>query len=66
MTKQEIARIRNWNKARLLSFHFNEDGFSPSEIETMKYLYEIRNELLVNWDKNSVEELGMSSKNYKK
>lgn len=65
MTRQEKARIRNWNKARIMGLTFNTDGFSKKELETVKYIYVLRDELLVNWDKNSVQELGMSSKNYK-
>lgn len=45
MTRQEKARIRNWNKARIMGLTFNTDGFSSSEINTVRRIYELRDEL---------------------
>lgn len=65
MTKQEQARIRNWNKARLMGTTFNNDGFTEGERFILEKIYELKNILLQNWDRNSVKVLGMTSKNYK-
>lgn len=61
MTKQEKARIRNWNKARMLSFSFNKDGFSDKELSTLHKIYQLRHELLLGWDQESVN-MGMNVK----
>ena len=61
-TRQEIARIRNWAKARLMGMTFDINAFSKSEVSVIKDIFLLKDVLISNWDKNSVEEMGMNVK----
>ena len=52
--KQDVARSRNWTKARLLSFNF-KTVFTKEERDLMDKLNMIRGELLNNWNKRTKE-----------
>ena len=53
--KQELARARNWNKARLMgALHLDLDGLIQSEREALKELKEMRDTILSHWDSNTV------------
>jgi len=58
---QTLARIRNFNKYRLVGFFLNEDGLTPEEVKLFRYF---RKTLLESWDANSVE-LGLKPLNKK-
>lgn len=60
--RHEIARFRNWNKARIMGMTYNTSGFAPSEIPIMKEIYRLRDELLNKWDERSKNELKMNVK----
>lgn len=68
MTKQELARIRNWQKARLIGFNITShihNCFSEEEkVELLKIKDAIDN-LLNNWDLGT-KAVGLKPRNTKK
>jgi len=53
MTKQELARHRNWNKARLSGMSFDTRVFTEQELALLQKIQNLKEELLQHWDFNS-------------
>lgn len=58
MTKQELARGRNWQKARLTGQVLNNSYFTPDEKDIIKQINNLKQKLLSTWDDNS-KKLGL-------
>lgn len=55
MEKKELARIRNWTKARLISFKFNTKGLTSEEKVEINNIRSSIENLLDAWDDRSRE-----------
>jgi hypothetical protein len=55
MNKQELARVRNWTKARISGLGFRRDGLTPYEQELVHQIAGLREKLLERWDERTVE-----------
>ncbi len=64
MTKEE-ARIRNWQKSRLVGFCLNTHGLTPEEIVVYKQMLELKEGLLTNWDSRSAAMANTPPKKYR-
>lgn len=64
MTKEE-ARIRNWQKSRLVGFCLNITGLTPVEIELYEKMLELKDELLEHWDTRSAFMAEVPPKKYR-
>lgn len=55
MTKQQLARDRNWIKARFVGTvaGINREALQPGELELLNKIIELRDRLIMNWDSNS-------------
>lgn len=61
-TKQDIARERNWLKARMLCIPSSaHDTMTDEEREDLREIHIIKQKLIFNWEKNSIK-LGMKAK----
>ena len=60
LTKQELARIRNWNKARLIGITINKKGLTTTELALFQNAMTSIHILLSIYDKG-YEELGLNS-----
>ncbi len=50
MTKQELARERNWQKARLMGLTFNRTVLCEAEKLEVEKIKQAVNNILSNWD----------------
>ena len=51
---QNLARNRNWAKARLKGIiAYNRDVFTPEENAKLKEIGAIRDKMMTSWDRNS-------------
>jgi hypothetical protein len=53
MTKQQLAKRRNWSKARLMGITFDEQVFTEDEICKIKVIRNYIKVLLNEWDDES-------------
>lgn len=63
--KQEQARIRNWNKARLTGFCLNKNTLTTDEVDLYIKMIRLQNELLKKWDTNTAAITGREIPPYK-
>lgn len=64
MTKQELARRRNWAKLRLSGVCFDLDVFSGNELILVNQIQELQRQLLGFWDAESVTKFGLKCPRY--
>lgn len=53
--RQEQARRRNWAKARLLGMSIDPRVLTTSENMKLQELLSVRDEMIRDWDKNSIK-----------
>lgn len=63
MTKQELARHRNWNKVRLSGMSFDTRVLTEQELALFEKILSLKDELLQHWDSNS-KLLGLKVERY--
>lgn len=59
--KQQFARRRNWQKARIMGMHIDTRVMTPKEQVIAKQINSLRKELIKNWTEGSIE-LGLNAK----
>ena len=66
MTKQQLARRRNWSKARLLGMrHYDWNVFSEREKFLLEGILNTIDEIMEGWDEES-KKLGLTPRNKNK